>query len=395
MDQSAAHMRPSGFPLLSTLPGSSGGGGAGSVPLSGAGTIVTVGAAALRVARALTGAGNTATIGAVAAQIARKMLAAGSTATVGAGAARVARKMTAAGNAVTAGAGAATVARKMSGAGNAVTAGAGALTITAASTLILDSVAAAVGAYSCNDRLKTTYTGPLIRVRRSSDNTEQNIGYDGSNVLDRSALSTFCGAGNGFVTVVYDQTGATRNIVQTTQANQPQIYSAGAVLVNGGNVIMTFDGTNDVLARTDALSLAGNHAFTAFMLWRINSASGTRQALQLGNDYILGFTGSTSMIATNNANPGNNLYPNGVNTAYHYDTLTYAVASSTEIWYQNASALTPTTYTASAANFTNNQFRIGYNTASDSISTVIVWDVVLGAPDRATLHAWAEVRRLL
>jgi hypothetical protein len=95
--------------------------------------------------------------------------------------------------------------------------------------LILDSYPNAAAAYSFR-LLRTLYTGSAIRVRRSSDNTEQDIGFSSGN-LDTTALTTFCGAGNGFVTTWYDQSGNANNATQTTAGNQPQIVSAGSVIL--------------------------------------------------------------------------------------------------------------------------------------------------------------------
>ena len=61
-----------------------------------------------------------------------------------------------------------------------------------------------------------------IRVRRSSDNAEQDIGFVG-NELDTASLLSFCGVGDGFVTTWYDQIGNGCNVIQATQANQPRI----------------------------------------------------------------------------------------------------------------------------------------------------------------------------
>ena len=61
-----------------------------------------------------------------------------------------------------------------------------------------------------------------IRVRRSSDNAEQDIGFVG-NELDTASLLSFCGVGDGFVTTWYDQSGNGCNVIQATQANQPRI----------------------------------------------------------------------------------------------------------------------------------------------------------------------------
>jgi hypothetical protein len=115
-------------------------------------------------------------------------------------------------------------------------------------TPLLDLYPGAQAAYSVR-LLRTAYTGSAIRVRRSSDNTEQNIGFSGNN-LDTSALTTFCAGTNGFVTTWYDQSGNGYNATQSTAANQPQIVSSGSVLTTNGKPSALFDGTNDNLATT-------------------------------------------------------------------------------------------------------------------------------------------------
>ena len=120
---------------------------------------------------------------------------------------------------------------------------------------ILDTYSGAAAAYSAARRLSSTYTGSLIRVRRSSDNTEQDIGYTAGNVLDEAALTAFVGAGNGFVTTWYDQSGNGRNTNQTTAANQPQIVSSGSVIKELGNPAIKFDGSNDFLNGGDILDI--------------------------------------------------------------------------------------------------------------------------------------------
>ena len=109
--------------------------------------------------------------------------------------------------------------------------------------LLLDIYPGAAAAYSVR-KLRTAYTGSAIRVRRSSDNTEQDIGFVGGE-LDTTALTTFVGVNNGFVTTWYDQSGNARNGTQTTALNQPQIVSSGIVLTINGKARLDFDGTND------------------------------------------------------------------------------------------------------------------------------------------------------
>ena len=86
----------------------------------------------------------------------------------------------------------------------------------------------ASAAYSVR-KLSTTYSGSALRVRRSSDNTEQDIGFSGVN-LDETALTTFVGANNGFVTKWYDQTGNGRTAQQTTASFQCKIVNAGVII---------------------------------------------------------------------------------------------------------------------------------------------------------------------
>lgn len=92
-------------------------------------------------------------------------------------------------------------------------------------------------------KIKSDYSGSAIRVRRSSDNAEQDIGFT-ANALDSSSLLTFVSSGDGFVTTAYNQTGGT-NFTQTTANNQPKIVSSGSLITdpNNGLAAMDFDGT--------------------------------------------------------------------------------------------------------------------------------------------------------
>jgi PKD repeat protein len=83
-------------------------------------------------------------------------------------------------------------------------------------------------------KLRAAYSGSCIRVRRSSDNTEQDIGFASNGVIDVSAMLSFVGVGNGFVVTWYDQSGNGRNITQSTGSNQPQIIFTGAIAIRNG-----------------------------------------------------------------------------------------------------------------------------------------------------------------
>ncbi len=95
----------------------------------------------------------------------------------------------------------------------------------------------AVIAYSTARRLQESYTGALIRVRRSSDNTEQDIPYillNDEYVLDEANLLTFVGttaSDNGYVVKRYNQSisAGSFDAVQTVMSAQPPIVIAGVV----------------------------------------------------------------------------------------------------------------------------------------------------------------------
>lgn len=116
--------------------------------------------------------------------------------------------------------------------------------------LLLDTYTGAAAAYSLKRR-RSAYSGASLRVRRSSDSAEQDIGFSG-NDLDTTSLLSFVGSGDGFVTTWYDQSGNGRHATQTTAVSQPQIVSSG--VVEDGVLFM---GTGVIsLALTGATALA-------------------------------------------------------------------------------------------------------------------------------------------
>ena len=99
----------------------------------------------------------------------------------------------------------------------------------AVSSLLLDTYTGAEVAYSLR-KLKTGVTN-VVRVRRSSDNTEQN--FTATEITD-GTLTTFTGANDGFVTIWYDQSGNANNAAQSTATKQPKLVSSGVVELDNG-----------------------------------------------------------------------------------------------------------------------------------------------------------------
>ena len=107
--------------------------------------------------------------------------------------------------------------------------------------MLLDTYASAEGAYSLR-KLRSAYASYCIKVRRSSDNTTQDIGFV-DNVLDTASLLTFTGANSGYIDTWYDQSGNGRNLTQSTTSQQPLIVSSGTINKTNNNPSIYFDPT--------------------------------------------------------------------------------------------------------------------------------------------------------
>jgi hypothetical protein len=142
--------------------------------------------------------------------------------------------------------------------------------IQTATPLLLDLYPGAAAAYSLR-KLRTAYTGAAIRVRRSSDNAEQDIGFV-DNELNTASLLSFVGSGNGFVRTWYDQSGNARDTTQTTEGNQPQIVASGSLItVNNKAGIRWTNGQNQRLI-ANFTTIAQPVSF--FSVSKLSAASG-------------------------------------------------------------------------------------------------------------------------
>ena len=177
----------------------------------------------------------------------------------------------------------------------------------------LQEFTGASAAYSLRDLAGSGNT-TVVRVRRSSDNTEADFK---ASEVSSGTLVAWVGAGNnGFVETWYDQSGNGNDAVQLTAGSQPKIVDAG-VLVSGG---IDFDGVDDFfditsgytatngavfivenLANTDPIQTfmgggTGNAAGSGYLpLMQSGSTStGTYIGATVTNDYLNGSVQSLS-----------------------------------------------------------------------------------------------------
>lgn len=113
---------------------------------------------------------------------------------------------------------------------------------------ILNIITGAVGAYGIT-RLNYAYNEAAIRVRRSNDNAELDVGFSNSGI-DLSTLTNFVGNNSAFIKTWYDQSGNNNNAIQTNSDNQ-------LLLINNGILeeLSYFDGSNYHLEVANSTSL--------------------------------------------------------------------------------------------------------------------------------------------
>ena len=91
----------------------------------------------------------------------------------------------------------------------------------------------------------------VVRVRRSNDNAEKDFS---AGQVATGAVEEFVGSGNdGFVEILFDQSGNFRHAIQETATNQPKIVSSGSLITVNSKPAITFDG-NDNFPEVDGTS---------------------------------------------------------------------------------------------------------------------------------------------
>lgn len=160
-------------------------------------------------------------------------------------------------------------------------------------------------------KLSSGYSGYAVTVRRSSDNTTQDIGFV-NNYLDTAAMKSFVGANNGFISKWYDQSGNARDLAQTTNSLQPQIIASGVVYYKSGRPSVYFGGTQ-YLFKT---GFTVNQPDTWFVVGEIGTTA-NRGFFDGGSSrQILGINGTTVNFAGSFGN-----YGSSVNTFSVFYTL--------------------------------------------------------------------------
>ena len=139
----------------------------------------------------------------------------------------------------------------------------------AAEQLLLDEYPNAAVAYSLRELSNASVGSAVVRVRRSSDNAEQD--FTATEITD-GTLTTFTGANDGFVTDWYDQSGNGNDAAATAASNQPLLVASGVVNTDNGKPYVFLSGN------TSSSGLQANNTGI------INSTNGSVFAQYNSND---------------------------------------------------------------------------------------------------------------
>jgi PKD repeat protein len=167
---------------------------------------------------------------------------------------------------------------------------------------LLNAYPGATAAFSTR-LLNDSYTGSCIRVRRTSDNTEQDIGFVNNN-LDVAGLTAFSGSGSAFIRTWYDQSGSGNHVGNPTASQQPRIVNSGTVdTLEGKPCPFWINADSNVLFSSIKTF---PQPFTIFNITKLTASSGIDSsviydsALGTGDRALLYHTGTTET-------PNNNL----------------------------------------------------------------------------------------
>lgn len=90
-------------------------------------------------------------------------------------------------------------------------------------------------------RLINSYTGNCWKIRRVSDSSLLDIGFDNNGYIDINAISTFLGSGQGRLNTYYNQKGV-NNFISESSSREPLIYDNGIVTGLEGITGIDFEG---------------------------------------------------------------------------------------------------------------------------------------------------------
>lgn len=143
-------------------------------------------------------------------------------------------------------------------------------------------------------KLYSSYNGPIVRLRRSSDNAELDFYSSADGWPDKAAIDPWRDVGDAFIVTFYDPSGQGRHMTAAVAANQTKL-SANCRTFN-------FDGINDTYAMANSTAYSRNQAgLTMAAVVRVDDVSANRIIMQTHNNGGVGRMRLLRLITAGNA----------------------------------------------------------------------------------------------
>lgn len=227
--------------------------------------------------------------------------------------------------------------------------------------LLLGTTPRATVAYSLR-KLSCAYTGPVINVRRSSNNAEGDVYFDTAGGISGNSpikitvrgsgtsltvgqvmlFGTFYNGTDVSVTTWYDQSGNNRHAIQSRMNNQPEIVSNGALITSNGKASILFSSSSKTIleASVSPGDLFTNGYIGTVATVLVASAVSNTAAFGYARNYPQGgwfmddIARNISFRCTNTA--GSGLVSTSYNNNSNEDQLrTYGLVANSTAPYQN------------------------------------------------------------
>lgn len=111
------------------------------------------------------------------------------------------------------------------------------------------------------------YNGPIIRLRRSNDNTEKDFYWDDNDIVNIDEINNWAGSDQVFISTWYDQSGLDRHAVQSDFNKQPQFFA------NASMPYFTGDGTDDHLEINESIQNVTNSGVNGTVILIANATT--------------------------------------------------------------------------------------------------------------------------
>lgn len=251
---------------------------------------------------------------------------------------------------------------------------------------LLDTYTGATVGYALH-KLSSTATN-CIRIRRSSDNTEQDIGFVGED-LDTAAISSFVGSNSAYIKTWYDQSGNGNNLTQTTNSKQPRIVNVGTLDIRNALPAMVLDGSDDNMAFVT--SIDASVGLSVFMVGqrRIDSVWGQQIGTNNNSTYAPWcYAPANSDVYGGISDGGYVNSSSSYNTANHeIVTFIYDATTSLKCWV-NGSSIPMGTFNSlsNTTNFTEYGSRSANNEYFDGWGQVLIMYASSQTTNRASIE---------